>query len=203
MADPRAQLSQLAADFYQRGWMLGTAGNLSARLDDGSLWITASGRDKGALTPADFIRVSAAGEVVQRLAPTDRPSAETTIHTAIYELYPEATACLHVHTIAANLVSRFSTARVLLPTLEMLKGLGRWEADPAVYVDVLPNHSHVPDIAAQMRAQFGAQRPDVPGFLIRDHGITAWAPTLSGARNHLELFDYVFRFMVEARKLGL
>lgn len=185
--------------------MLGTAGNLSARLPDGSLWITASGRDKGALTPADFIRVSADGTVVQRLDPRDRPSAETTIHTAIYALYPEAQACLHVHTISANLVSRMdrSTGRVRLPTLEMLKGLGRWEAEPQVDIDVLPNHSHVPDIAAQMRAQFREQPPDTPGFLIRDHGITAWAPTLGQARNHLELYDYIFRFMVEARRLGL
>ena len=185
--------------------MLGTAGNLSARLPDGSLWVTASGRDKGALTPADFIRVSAAGAVVQRLDPEDRPSAETTIHTAIYALYPEARACLHVHTVSANLVSRMAdeTGRIRLPTLEMLKGLGRWEADPCVDIDVLPNHAHVPDIAAQMLAQFRSTPPDTPGFLIRDHGITAWAPTLRQARNYLELYDYIFRFMVEARRLGL
>lgn len=184
--------------------MLGTAGNLSAKLPDGSVWITASGRDKGALTPADFIRVSASGEVLQRLAPTDRPSAETSIHTAVYDLFPEVTACLHVHTMAANLVGRFTDGdRLRLPSLEMLKGLGRWERDPEVDVDLLPNHSHVPDIAEQLRAHLQARPPDVPGFLIRDHGITAWAPTLSEARNRLELFDYLFRFMVEARRLGL
>ena len=184
--------------------MLGTAGNLSARMPDGTVWITASGRDKGTLTPADFIRVDAAGAVIQRLAPTDKPSAETTIHTAIYNLYPQVHACLHVHTVAANLVSRMSTGdRLRLPRLEMLKGLGRWEPDPQVDIDVLPNHPHVPDIAAQMHDVFTASPPDTPGFLIRDHGITAWAPTLRAARNHLELYDYIFRFMVEARRIDL
>ncbi|MFT4974451.1 MAG: methylthioribulose-1-phosphate dehydratase [Myxococcota bacterium] len=184
--------------------MVGTAGNLSARLSDGSLWITASGRDKGALTPADFIRLSADGEVIQRLAPEDRPSAEATIHTTVYALFPEVTACLHVHSVAANLVSRMACdGRLPLPPLEMLKGLGRWEPDPQVSLDVLPNHSHVPDIARALHAKLTEQAPDVPGFLIRDHGITAWAPTLREASNHLELLDYLFRFIVESRRLGL
>ena len=201
--DPRAQLAALAGDFYRKGWMVGTAGNLSARLEDGSFWITASGRDKGALTPADFIRIHPDGSVAQRLDPADKPSAETTIHQAIYALYPGMRACLHVHSIEANLVSRFADRRLRLPQLEMLKGLGRWEADPQVDLDVLPNHPHVPDIAVQMREEFAARTPDVPGFLIRDHGITAWAPSLREARNYIELFDYIFRFMVQARRIGL
>ena len=38
----RANLITTAALFYERGWMWGTAANLSARSDDG-IWITARG----------------------------------------------------------------------------------------------------------------------------------------------------------------
>lgn len=203
-SDPRARLVELAGQFYRNGWMVGTAGNLSARLPDGSLWITASGRNKGQLTDADFIRVAADGQVIERLAPGDRPSAETTIHAAIYSMFPTAQACLHVHSVEANLVGRFTDGlSVPLPALEMIKGLGRWEPNPSVELLVLPNHHHVPDIAAQMQAVFATRPPQVPGFLIRDHGVTVWGPTLDAAMNHVELFDFLFRFMVEARRLGL
>ena len=49
MPDPRDQLSEIASYFYRRGWMLGTAGNLSVRNPDGTIWITASGQNKGEL----------------------------------------------------------------------------------------------------------------------------------------------------------
>ncbi|MFM6520946.1 MAG: class II aldolase/adducin family protein, partial [Microcystis panniformis] len=38
MSDPRLSLVAAARRFYQLGWMLGTAGNLSAKVDDHSFW---------------------------------------------------------------------------------------------------------------------------------------------------------------------
>jgi len=52
---PRAALVEIARDFHARGWMAGTAGNLSARADDGHFWITASGKPKGRLEENDFL----------------------------------------------------------------------------------------------------------------------------------------------------
>jgi methylthioribulose-1-phosphate dehydratase len=104
--DPRALLAATARDLYRRGWMAGTAGNLSLRLADGSFWITASGKPKGALGVEDFLRVAAGGAVLARGNPGDLPSAETCIHQAVYSLFPEAAACYHVHTVASNLVPR-------------------------------------------------------------------------------------------------
>jgi methylthioribulose-1-phosphate dehydratase len=107
-ADPRGLLAATARDLYRRGWMAGTAGNLSLRLPDGSFWITASGKPKGSLGVEDFLRVAAGGEVLARGGPGDLPSAETCIHQAIYSLFPEAAACYHVHTVASNLVPRLA-----------------------------------------------------------------------------------------------
>ncbi len=54
ISDPCLQLIAPARYFYQQGWMVGTAGNLSVRLPDGSFWITASGKSKGELSVSDF-----------------------------------------------------------------------------------------------------------------------------------------------------
>ncbi|HSS52596.1 MAG TPA: methylthioribulose 1-phosphate dehydratase [Thermoanaerobaculia bacterium] len=202
--DPRTVLAAAARLFYDRGWMWGTAGNLSQRLPDGSFWITASGKAKGRLTPADFLRVAPGGEVVEKGRPSDRPSAEISLHDAIYRLIPEAGACFHVHSIPANVAARLAEGNDLrLPPLEMLKGLGIWDQDPHVTLAVFPNHLYVPAIAVELVARFAETPPQVPGFLIRDHGLTVWGPDAEAALHHVELFEYIFGYIAAARAARL
>ena len=199
--DAREILVSVANHFYRQGWMMGTAGNLSLRLPDGTFWITASGKAKGRLTPSDFLRIGPGGEVLERGRADDRPSAETSLHQTLYRLFPEAGACFHIHSIPGNLAARLADGDTLrLPPLEMLKGLGIWEQDPDVSLAVLPNHLHVPQIAEELAARFEAAPPVVPGFLIRDHGLTAWGADAGAALNHVELFEYLFGFIAEARR---
>ncbi len=207
MADPsdsREVLAAAARLFYDRGWMMGTAGNLSLRLADGTFWITASGKAKGRLTEVDFLRIAPGGEVLERGRPDDRPSAETSLHDAIYRLFPDAGACFHVHTIPGNVAARLVTGDDLrLPPLEMLKGLGVWDQDPDVSLAIFPNHLHVPRIAEEVVARFAAAPPRVPGFLIRDHGLTAWGRDADAALHHVELLEHIFGYMAAARAAGL
>ncbi|MBU2753916.1 methylthioribulose 1-phosphate dehydratase [Acidithiobacillus sp. CV18-2] len=203
MTDPRAKLAAAARDFYQRGWMLGTAGNLSARRTADSFWITASGRPKDALSEEDFVAVDLAGRVQEATAGR-RPSAETSIHQVIYRHFPEAQVIFHVHSVEANLCGHFAKAGQLrLPPLEMLKGLGIPEAEPAVDLPVFANHVEVAQIAADMDAAFLQRLPRVPGALIHEHGMTAWGRDFDAARHHLELFEYCFRYLSLARLHGL
>ena len=182
--------------------MVGTAGNLSTRLDDESFWITVSGKDKGELQTEDFIRVQPDGSVVERSHPGDKPSAETSIHETIYRMFPDARACFHVHSVPANIISSFAELGLLtLPPLEMIKGLGIWEENPQVSLDVFENHLNVPSVAKEIEKRFSKSRPQVPALLIRFHGITVWAPSIREARNRLEVLEFVFSYMVEMKKL--
>jgi methylthioribulose-1-phosphate dehydratase len=173
-------------------------------MPDGSFWITASGRNKGQLNIDDFIRIAPNGTVLEQPSPDARPSAETSIHQAIYSLFPNAQACYHVHSIEANLVSSFTDGDALpLPPLEMLKGVGVWEENPKVAIPVFANHLEVPRIASDIYERFKATPPPVSVLLIRNHGVTVWASSLEGARNYLEIAEYIFRYMVAARKVGI
>lgn len=201
--DPRLELIDAASYFYQQNWMVGTAGNLSARLADDSFWITASGKSKGELTTNDFVRVTLDGKVLEQAAADVKPSDETIIHQTIYKLFPEAQACYHVHSIEANLVSHLTLGDNLpLPSLEMLKGLGVWEENPTVAMPVFDNHLEVAQIAAEIGDRF-CNRPPIPALLIRNHGITVWASSLQTARNYIEVVEYIFRYMVAARQAGI
>ncbi|WP_013323770.1 methylthioribulose 1-phosphate dehydratase [Gloeothece verrucosa] len=203
-SDLRQDLINAARQFYQLGWMVGTAGNLSAKLEDGSFWITASGKSKGQLQENDFVRVSPQGEVLESPHPQNRPSAETSIHQAIYSLFPQANACYHVHSVEANLVSRFTEGEILpLPPLEMLKGLGVWKENPEVVMPVFKNYLEVPRIAQEISERFSATPPDVPALLIVYHGVTVWAESTEKAQHYIELTEYIFRYIVASHQLSL
>ncbi len=200
----RGLLSRHALSFYQRGWMWGTAGNLSARSPDGGFWITASGCSKGELTPEHFVRMSLAGEVLERPTVQAKPSAETSIHQAVYGHFPDARACYHVHSVPANLVSRLSVAsQIQLPAIEMIKGMGIWEAKPQVFLDIFANHAHVPEIAAEMSDRFQDTPPQIPACLIQDHGVTVWGTSPEETRNRIEVMEFIFQYILEAQKIGL
>jgi methylthioribulose-1-phosphate dehydratase len=199
--DPRSDLITAARHFYAQGWMWGTAGNLSARLPDRTIWITASGRSKGELTIEDLIRVDDMGNVIERSHPALKPSAETEIHQVVYCLFPEVQACFHVHSVEANLVSRFTFKDTLrLPPLEMIKGLGIPQEHSGCELPIFTNHAVVAEIAEAIRDRFTVQKPQIPALLIRDHGVTVWGTSLINTRHAVELIEYIFRYMVAARQ---
>ena len=203
----RANLITTAALFYERGWMWGTAGNLSARSDDG-IWITASGVNKGSLGIEDFLLLDHTGEI-QLAPPNKRCSAETSLHLAVYQHLPRELACLHVHSTESNLVCQLLSPHsdlyphlLPLPPLEMLKGVGIWEEHPSCSIPVFNNHASVPLIAEELSQFLLEKKIQVPGFLIKNHGLTVWGKDIREATNRLECFSYIFRYMIQSASLS-
>jgi methylthioribulose-1-phosphate dehydratase len=85
----------------------------------------------------------------------------------------------------------------------MLKGFGVWEENPIVAMPVFANHLEVPRIASDIRERFQAESPPLNALLIRNHGVTVWASSPEIAHNYLEVAEYIFRYMVAARKVGI
>ena len=199
--NPRTALAEMARDFHGRGWMAGTAGNLSARdpHQGSSFWITASGLAKGRLDSDDFLRMDLAEDcMVERFHDSAKPSAETSIHRVIYQLFPQVRACLHVHSVAACLATAqcaVDCSELPLPPLEMLKGLGVWEERPSVALPLFPNHLDVPTIAAEIRQRFTARPPVIPALMIHGHGVTVWGKSLQEAYNRIEIVEFLMSYL--------
>ncbi|MEO8161947.1 MAG: class II aldolase/adducin family protein, partial [Arenimonas sp.] len=85
------------------GWTPATSSNFSMRLDERSAAITVSGRDKGKLRPADIMAVDFEGRAV---GTSQRPSAETVLHTQLYKRLPDVGCVLHTHSLAQTLASK-------------------------------------------------------------------------------------------------
>lgn len=75
---------------YDLAW--GNSGNISARVDDDSYLVTASGTFLGELSDNDFVKVGLNGNLIET---NRKPTKETPMHEAIYEARPEIKAVLH------------------------------------------------------------------------------------------------------------
>ncbi len=198
------ELIRISGYFYQKGWMVGTSGNLSVKVSPDTFLITASGRPKGMLSKEDLLDVRGFDGPPETSGGPRKPSAEVSIHQAIYSSVDEANAVFHVHSVESNIVSEWAIDhRVHLPPLEMIKGFG--VADPSLgyRIDVLENHLDVSRIALDLRellSHSGVFRETrLPAFLIRHHGLTVWGKDAMDAFHRIELLEYVFRFMVTMR----
>ncbi|GAB4586397.1 S-methyl-5-thioribose-1-phosphate isomerase [Nocardia sp. IFM 10818] len=183
------EIADIARGLYANGWMPGTAGNISVRQGDSAV-ITASGLSKGELTETDTVTVAVA-DSTPVAAGGKRPSAETTIHTAVYRVR-EAGAVVHVHPPHATALSIGAAApearTVRFAGYELIKGLGGTRPD-AIDIPVFPNHAEVPRIGADIE-KYLTEHPDAPPVLfIAGHGITAWGANLAQARDRAECLE--------------
>ncbi|SFR02645.1 methylthioribulose-1-phosphate dehydratase [Enterobacter sp. kpr-6] len=181
-----------------KGWAPATGGNMSVREDANRCWLSESGKDKGTLTPADFLLV----DIDTNIAPSGRkPSAETGLHTLIYRLFPEANAVLHVHTVNATVLSRIEKSALLnLHGYEMQKSLsGQTSHLDTVPVALFDNDQ---DIDALARRIADTDPVNLKyGFLLRGHGLTCWGRSVAEARRHLEGLEFLFDCEMRLRLL--
>jgi ribulose-5-phosphate 4-epimerase/fuculose-1-phosphate aldolase len=92
-AQMRSELCRVGRSLHARGYVHGTTGNLSARLDDGYL-ISATDASLGELEAGSLVKVDAAG---RPLASGARPSKTLALHLRIYAAEPEARCVIHTH----------------------------------------------------------------------------------------------------------
>jgi methylthioribulose-1-phosphate dehydratase len=184
-------LAEAGSDFYRRGWVLGTSGNFSAVASSNPLLlaITASGADKGTLSPADFLEIDANGEVTRGAG---RPSDEARLHLTVVRLRG-AGAVMHTHSIWSTLLSEAfaQDGLICIEGFEMLKGLANVRTHQ--HCESLPVIENSQDMKALGRALEEAleKYPECHGVLLRRHGLYTWGRDLVEARRHVEILEFL------------
>ncbi|MEV0374717.1 methylthioribulose 1-phosphate dehydratase [Streptomyces sp. NPDC050636] len=188
----RGHLAAACRSLYERGWMPGTSGNVSIRAGE-AVVITASSQSKGTMSHQDTVMVDP-HEGLPLLGETEWPSAETSLHLAIYQQVPDCRAVVHAHApystaLAALTGHAGSIGRAVFQELEPAKDLG--VTDPhLVVVPVFTNWPDVSRIAGDVTAYLDESAADVPPALLIDrHGATTWGRDIDEARNRLECIE--------------
>lgn len=177
----REEICDVGRSLYQRGYTVGSAGNISARLDDGWL-ITPTDVCLGRLDPAAIAKVNLAGEWVSG----DKPSKTLALHRQVYDRNPGVGGVVHTH----------STHLVAL-TLA-----GVWQAD-----DILPPLTPYQVMKVGHIPLIGYQRPGSPnvaeqvaqlanrvrGVMLERLGPVVWESSVSRASYALEELEETAR----------
>ena len=177
----REEICTVGASLYQRGYTVGAAGNISARLDDGWL-ITPTDACLGRLDPAELAKVDLAGNPVSG----GKPSKTLALHRGIYQADPAARGVVHTHSthlVALTLAGVWRQDEVLPPiTPYQVMKVGR--------IPLIPYRRPGDPVAAAGVAALAAQ---VRGVLFERLGPVVWERSVSHASHALEELEETAR----------
>ncbi|TBW54443.1 methylthioribulose 1-phosphate dehydratase [Marinobacter halodurans] len=199
-AEAAQSLIEAGRFLYANGWSPATSSNYSARIDEQHVAITVSGRHKGQLGAGDIMVVDLTGKPVQS---NTRSSAETLLHTVLYEQFPDIGVVLHTHSVNATVLSRAlaGEGRLELRDYELQKafpGVGTHES--TLSIPIFENTQDIEALSRETRQWF-AEHPDQPGYLIRGHGLYTWGKTMADCLRHVEAFEFLFACELEMMKV--
>lgn len=189
--------------FNKKGWSPATSTNYSVRSETKNHYIISrSGVDKSKFQSSDLILIDSQGMV---LPPFDKPgiksSAETEIHTALYELFPEVNCVLHTHSVLGTVLSLANEKKkeLVFEGYEILKGLeGNTTHELIEYLPIVPNSQDMGVINQSMHGKFTS---NTHGFLIAGHGLYTWGKDIATAKRHIETYEFLFECYAAMRRM--
>lgn len=191
-AEIATRLTSIAKSFHARGWLLGTSGNLSAvvQRDPLRLAMSASGIDKGELTPDQLLSIDEDARIVSEH--NGKPSDESLLHIRIVK-ERGAGAVLHTHSVWNTVLSDLyaSDGGVRIQGYEMLKGLqGVRTHDHAEWLPIIDNSQDMPALAEVVGKTLNEHKA-AHGFILLRHGLYSWGDTLAQAKRHVEILEFL------------
>lgn len=201
-AEAARKLAEVGRQFYARGWLLGTSGNLSAVLsrDPLRLVITPSGVDKGKLSAAGMLEIDGSGAAVG--GGSGRASAEALLHLAVVRARG-AGAVMHTHSAWSTLLSMFGAEHggLAIEGYEMLKGLeGVSTHEHREWLPILGNSQDVPALARRLEATLERERA-AHAVLLRGHGLYTWGETIAQAKRHVEIMEFLMEVVGRSQSM--
>lgn len=96
----RDKIALYGQSLFDRGFTVGSSGNISVRLDDGWL-LTPTNSCLGRLDPSKIAKLNDQGELISG----DPPSKEAFLHSCMYAERPDDQAIIHLHSTHSVAVS--------------------------------------------------------------------------------------------------
>lgn len=182
------QIVDICHRLYERRLVTATDGNVSARLDGGTILTTPSNLAKGRVTESDLVEVASDGSL---LSGERRPTSELGMHLFIYRERPDVAAVVHGHPPYATgfAVARRSLDSNVFP--EVVAGLGR--------VPLARYATPSTDEVARSIAPFVKTARAV---LLANHGVVTYGRTLEEAFAVMEKVEHAAQMLIVAKTLG-
>jgi len=177
----RDEICRVGKSLFDRGYAHATAGNISARLEDGYL-ITPTDACLGFLDPARISKVDRDGAPMSG----DRPSKTVSLHRRIYAADRDARCVIHTHSthlVALTLAGRRNPDEFIPPiTPYFVMKVG--------HVPLIPYHRpgdpRVGDLVSTTIARFASRGAPIRAVMLERLGPNVWHETPAAAMATLE-----------------
>lgn len=182
----REDICRVGESLFRRGYTVGTAGNISARLTDGWL-ITPTDACLGNLIPENIAKVNLQGEWISG----DKPSKTLRLHQGIYSNNNSVNCVLHTHStwlVLLTLTGVWSNKAILPPIVpyQVMK-VGR-----IPLIDYAkPGAQQVAECVAELASR-------VRGVMLERLGPVVWGASVSQASFILEELEETAKLWLNA-----
>jgi L-fuculose-phosphate aldolase len=173
---------------YRLGFMPGTSGNLSVRLNDQRLLVTPTGVSKFLLRSADMVIVDLQG---RQLDGYRKVTSEVSMHLAVYRHRDDVTAVIHSHPPVATAFACVG------------RGLDEMLCQEAVMtLGVVPLATYATTGTEEVAASIAPFIPDYDAILMANHGAVSYGGTLLQAFQKMEIVEHLAQIALVAHQLG-
>jgi|DewCreStandDraft_1066081.scaffolds.fasta_scaffold00962_27 L-fuculose-phosphate aldolase len=185
----REAIVEIGRRLYERGYIVASDGNISARLpESGHIVTTPTGVCKGFLTPDMLVVVDAEG---RKLNGTLAPSSELAMHLEIYRQRPDVHAVVHAHPPCGT---GFAAAGLSLDeplVSEIVLTLGS-----------IPLAGYGTPSTQELAEAIAPYVPHYNALLLANHGAVTYGPDLETAYFRMETLEHCARITLVAKLLG-
>jgi L-fuculose-phosphate aldolase len=184
----RRELVRFSKWLSRLGFMPGTSGNLSARLDEGRLLVTPTGMSKFLLKASDMVIVDLQGRL---LTGTRKVTSELCMHLAVYEVRNDISAVIHSH---PPIATGFACAGRGLDQVLCQEGV--------MTLGAVPLAEYATTGTREVAASLGPFIRGHEAILMANHGAVTYGSDLLEAFLRMETVEHLAHIELVAHQLG-
>ena len=186
--EAKADILEAGRRLYQRAFVAANDGNISARMEDGTIWATPTGVSKGFMTEDMLVRLTPEGEILEG---SRKVSSEIAMHLAIYRKNPELGGVVHAHSPAATAFATQGRDFDMAVSLET-----------AVQLGVIPCAPYAVTGSDKLAENAASYCEEFNGCFLEHHGAVTWGADVTQALFRTECLEHTIIMYEHMRALG-
>lgn len=185
---PKQQLVYFSNKVYEKGFVTAFDGNLSLRLNDNTILITSSGKNKGEIKEKDILQIDLNGKLLKG---EGKISTEVKMHLYSYQKRKDINAVVHCHPV---FVTSFAVAgktinSKILP--EVFLTLGK-----------IPLCKYATPSTEEVSKSIKPYIEFCNAFVLQNHGALTFGKNIKEAYYRMEKLEHAAEILFKAELLG-